>query len=62
METVGFIGLGVMDAPMASHLQAAGHRGLLYRRKQPPASLPRSWTTLAVCDSVGRRCVNLADD
>ncbi|MDH6261774.1 2-hydroxy-3-oxopropionate reductase [Bradyrhizobium sp. BR13661] len=29
MTNVGFIGLGIMGCPMASHLQAAGHRLLL---------------------------------
>src|SRR5258708_35650524 len=30
MIDVGFIGLGIMGRPMASHLQAAGHRLFLH--------------------------------
>ncbi len=32
MATVAFIGLGVMGAPMAGHLQAAGHETRVYNR------------------------------
>ena len=39
MSKLGFIGLGVMGAPMAGHLIAAGHQVLTYARKAPPADL-----------------------
>lgn len=39
MAKVGFIGLGIMGAPMAGHLQAAGHELYLHDVKAPPATL-----------------------
>jgi 2-hydroxy-3-oxopropionate reductase len=34
MSTIGFIGLGIMGAPMAGHLQAAGHKIITLKRKK----------------------------
>jgi len=39
MSTLGFIGLGIMGAPMAGHLIAAGHTVHLHTRNQIPADL-----------------------
>ncbi|RFO97272.1 2-hydroxy-3-oxopropionate reductase [Rhodoferax lacus] len=39
MSTLGFIGLGIMGAPMARHLIAAGHTVYLNTRSQVPADL-----------------------
>lgn len=39
MHTLGFIGLGIMGAPMAAHLLAAGHTVHLHTRSQIPAQL-----------------------
>ena len=39
MHTLGFIGLGIMGAPMAAHLLAAGHTVYLHTRSQIPAPL-----------------------
>ena len=39
MATIGFIGLGIMGAPMAEHLQKAGHKIIALKRKKP---LPKS--------------------
>ena len=39
MAKLGFIGLGIMGAPMAGHLQAGGHKLYLHDVKNPPASL-----------------------
>ncbi|MEO7400682.1 MAG: 2-hydroxy-3-oxopropionate reductase [Polaromonas sp.] len=36
---VGFIGLGIMGAPMAAHLVSAGHEVFLTSRSQVPAAL-----------------------
>ena len=36
---IGFIGLGIMGAPMAGHLLAAGHALFTYVRKSVPAEL-----------------------
>ena len=36
---LGFIGLGIMGAPMAGHLAAAGHRLFVYARGSVPAAL-----------------------
>ena len=39
MSKVGFIGLGIMGAPMAGHLIAGGHALFLYSRRPPKAEL-----------------------
>ncbi|WP_212677120.1 MULTISPECIES: 2-hydroxy-3-oxopropionate reductase [unclassified Pandoraea] len=39
MAQLGFIGLGIMGAPMAKHLQNAGHKLFLYERRTPPQDL-----------------------
>ena len=39
MSKLGFIGLGIMGAPMAAHLVKAGHEVFLYTRSQVPADL-----------------------
>jgi len=35
-EDIGFIGLGVMGRPMATHLLSKGHRLVVHSRSQPP--------------------------
>ena len=39
MSKLGFIGLGIMGAPMAGHLVAAGHEVFLTSRSTVPAAL-----------------------
>ena len=39
MAKVGFIGLGIMGAPMAANLQAGGHKLYLHDNRNPPATL-----------------------
>ena len=39
MHKLGFIGLGIMGAPMAQHLRAAGHQVFLHSRSGVPATL-----------------------
>jgi 2-hydroxy-3-oxopropionate reductase len=39
MSNIGFIGLGIMGAPMAAHLIKAGHEVFLNTRSQIPADL-----------------------
>ena len=39
MATIGFIGLGIMGAPMAGHLLAGGHMLCLHSRSGVPAGL-----------------------
>ena len=39
MAKVGFIGLGIMGAPMAANLQAGGHQLFVNDMKAPPAAL-----------------------
>ncbi len=39
MSKLGFIGLGIMGAPMASHLINAGHEVFLHTRSKVPADL-----------------------
>jgi 2-hydroxy-3-oxopropionate reductase len=36
---IGFIGLGIMGAPMCGHLIAAGHELFIHTRKAPPADI-----------------------
>jgi 2-hydroxy-3-oxopropionate reductase len=49
MAKIGFIGLGIMGAPMAANLQAGGHKLYLHDRKNPPATLIEGGAT--VCTS-----------
>ncbi len=49
MTKIGFIGLGIMGAPMAANLQAGGHKLYLHDRRNPPASLIEGGAT--VCTS-----------
>lgn len=39
MATIGFIGLGIMGAPMAGHLLAGGHTLYVHTRSKPPQTL-----------------------
>jgi len=39
MAKIGFIGLGIMGAPMAGHLVAGGHSLFAYGRRELPAAL-----------------------
>lgn len=41
MSNIGFIGLGIMGAPMAQHLRAAGHGVHVYVRRRAAADLNR---------------------
>jgi 2-hydroxy-3-oxopropionate reductase len=49
MERVGFIGLGIMGAPMAAHLQEGGHKLYLHDVKNPPFSLVEGGATVCTC-------------
>jgi 2-hydroxy-3-oxopropionate reductase len=49
MAKVGFIGLGIMGAPMAENLQKGGHKLYLHDQKNPPAALLEGGAT--VCTS-----------
>jgi len=49
MAKAGFIGLGIMGAPMAGHLQAGGHKLYLHDHKNPPFQLVEGGAT--VCTS-----------
>ena len=49
MAKVGFIGLGIMGAPMAAQLQAGGHKLYLHDQKNPPFQLVEGGAT--VCTS-----------
>jgi 2-hydroxy-3-oxopropionate reductase len=48
-QRIGFIGLGVMGAPMAGHLAAAGHALFVHTRSKVPPALREAGAT--VCDS-----------
>ena len=39
MSTIGFIGLGIMGRPMATHLVAGGHTLFIYNRSPPAPGL-----------------------
>ncbi len=47
MERIGFIGLGVMGAPMARNLLAAGHELVTYSRSGTPEDLVEAGATAA---------------
>ncbi|MFM0350815.1 2-hydroxy-3-oxopropionate reductase [Paraburkholderia sp. RL17-347-BIC-D] len=49
MEKVGFIGLGVMGAPMAANLQQGGHQLFVHDRNPAPSGLIENGATL--CES-----------
>jgi 2-hydroxy-3-oxopropionate reductase len=48
-QKIGFIGLGIMGAPMAGHLIKAGHQLFVYTRGKVPASIAEADVT--VCAS-----------
>ncbi|MCP5146403.1 MAG: 2-hydroxy-3-oxopropionate reductase [Gammaproteobacteria bacterium] len=52
MQKIGFIGLGIMGAPMAGHLIAAGHEVFLYSRSRVPPEL---------VDAGGKACGSARD-
>ncbi|MGU7770306.1 2-hydroxy-3-oxopropionate reductase [Burkholderia sp. MR1-5-21] len=58
MANVGFIGLGIMGAPMAANLQQGGHRLFVHDRNRPPAELIEKGAT--PCES-GREVARHAD-
>jgi 2-hydroxy-3-oxopropionate reductase len=43
---IGFIGLGIMGAPMAGHLIAAGHQLFVHTRSKVPAEIADSGATV----------------
>ena len=45
---IGFIGLGIMGAPMAGHLLTAGHRLFIHARRRVPEPLAQSRATQCV--------------
>jgi 2-hydroxy-3-oxopropionate reductase len=46
MSEVGFIGLGIMGAPMAGHLQSGGHRLFVHTRSSAPESVTSGGATV----------------
>ena len=52
MSTIGFIGLGIMGAPMAGHLIAAGHTVYLNTRGNAPEAL---------LSAGGKQCANASE-
>ena len=59
MAKVGFIGLGVMGAPMAANLQQGGHQLFLHDRNPAPAGLIEKGATF--CES-GNAVVEIASN
>jgi 2-hydroxy-3-oxopropionate reductase len=45
-QKIGFIGLGVMGAPMAGHLLAAGHQLFVHTRSRVPVALAEGGATI----------------
>ncbi|WP_197284591.1 NAD(P)-binding domain-containing protein, partial [Piscinibacter sakaiensis] len=45
-QRLGFIGLGIMGAPMAAHLQAAGHQLFVHTRSKVPVALAEGGATV----------------
>jgi 2-hydroxy-3-oxopropionate reductase len=52
---LGFIGLGIMGAPMAAHLAAAGHGLFVHTRSKVPAELASRATVLANAKAVAEQ-------
>lgn len=55
-DTIGFIGLGIMGAPMATHLLRAGHRMVVYNRT--PSKIE---PLVAQGAEAGRDCTDVAN-
>lgn len=56
MARLGFIGLGIMGAPMAQHLLDAGHELFIYTRGAPPKAIAeRQAVSVASAADVARR-------
>jgi 2-hydroxy-3-oxopropionate reductase len=58
MSKIGFIGLGIMGAPMAGHLLAGGHQLFAYARKPLPAALQEAG---AIACASGKEVAEQAD-
>ena len=54
-SNIGFIGLGIMGAPMAGHLLAAGHRLFIHTRRAAPEPFASEATVCASAADVARR-------
>jgi len=54
MERIGFIGLGIMGAPMAGHLLAAGHELHVCDRRNIPEALAKADKCASAADRAGR--------
>src|SRR6201999_4371686 len=52
---LGFIGLGIMGAPMAAHLADAGHALFVHTRSRAPAGLAAKATVLPNARAVAER-------
>ena len=52
---LGFIGLGIMGAPMAAHLAEAGHALFVHTRSRAPADLAARATVLPTAQAVAQR-------
>src|SRR5215470_14855912 len=55
MSKVGFIGLGIMGAPMAGHLLAGGHELFFYSRKPRPDFTGKGATACASSQDVAQK-------
>jgi 2-hydroxy-3-oxopropionate reductase len=56
METIGFVGLGIMGAPMAGHLLDAGYSVFASDHRGPPPKslLDRGLRSMSGLDAVAR--------
>ncbi|MBN8508160.1 MAG: 2-hydroxy-3-oxopropionate reductase [Burkholderiales bacterium] len=54
-QKLGFIGLGIMGAPMCGHLIAAGHELFVHTRGKVPAEIAERATVCASNEEVARR-------
>lgn len=55
MANIGFIGLGIMGAPMAGHLLDAGHRLFIHTRKAAPEPFATGATACASATEVAQK-------
>ena len=56
---IGFIGLGIMGAPMAGHLQKAGHQLFVHTRGKVPESLAHSSATQCLSSRGVAECADI---
>ena len=61
-KNVGFIGLGIMGAPMAGHLMSGGHQLFVFARKAVPQDLIAKGAIACKSIKAGGRMLSFVTD